>query len=819
LSHPSPHRLSSGVREAERLRALARYDVLSGLPDDSFQRNVRLIAQFFRVPLASISFIDATRHWIRAGYGLSIASEDRKDSLCAQVFEHPGVFCLPDATQDPRFARNPFVTGAPGVRFYASAPLKTPDGHIIGALCIGDIAPRLALSTVDQTTLTDFASFIMNGLELRLKNAQLERESLAQTQLLRHLKSQLVAEETLNAVGELDAQELPVAEFLTRATERLSQAIDVDWSGLMVVDQQRALVHSVWHAPGQEKFSRLVSRGLRLDDHPGLAPALAGDQPIWLDDAETPGAALYDLTRAGLRSVGLVPLGEVGSLRYAMSFARLHSQGEWHPGDQGLVMAVARELRHVLSRRSQQAALSQSRAQLQLALSTAPLVLWATDLEGRVLLSEGRSLTSLGSSSNASVGRSIFELYPDYPQVERNVRRALAGESFEDTVNVAGLVLESRYQPLLGEDGTRLGSLGLSYDVTRLAQAEQEAQRSAQEAQRSAQEAQRSTREAQALLKLSEMLGGDGLLAAANASLEALHSVLDVDALALWQTVGEVGVALASCGGLSGEADLVFELVLDPQAPALLEAGPVYLYGPELPPELAGAGVGSVAVAPVSVAAQLALCAYRRSPRAWTRAESYLLEAAARMMSASLAQEQQLQHLRTAALTDTLTGLSNRRAFELDIVVDLARRSRDGANLSLVSIDLDGLKRLNDREGHLRGDQLLQAFAAALGQAFRQSDRVYRLGGDEYLVLISHTQPSITRSVQARFRRVLELTRQAGFADAGASLGLATSPADGLSMTELLRLSDERMYVNKHSRRKQAERRLEPREVRVRTPR
>ncbi|WP_293914086.1 diguanylate cyclase [Deinococcus sp.] len=847
MSHPPAHRQAPDapapdLREAARLQALARYDVLEGGSGESFGRHVRLVAQLFRVPIAWISFADDTRHWIRAGYGIDPGVQGREQVLCAQVLSEPGVFCVADARLDPCLAQNPLVSGPPGVRFHASAGLRTPDGHVIGALCIGDTAPRALLSAAEQSTLSDFADFIMNGLELRLRNVVLERESAAQVQLLRHLKSALVSEETLGAVGDLGALELPMAQLLTRATELVSAAIDVDWSGLMIVSGERAMSHSVWHGPGQEKFARLASRVVRRADHPELWEVLAAGHPVWTDDAETPGAALYDLTRAGLRSVAVVPLGEYGSSRYAMVYARLHSQGTWHPADQGLVNAVARELGHMVSRRSQQEALSQSRAQLQLALSTAPLVLWATDMEGRVTLSEGRSLTSLGTSASAAVGKSIFGLYPDDPQVGRNVRRALAGESFEETVTVAGLLLESRYQPLIGEDGLQIGTLGLSYDVTRLANAERAASRG--------------QGEAQALLKLSEMLGGDGLLAAAGASLDALHAVLEVDALALWQTVGGVGVALALSGGPGGEADLVFELALapasaqtdvsaqtgvqwpsvqpvpgltaadltspDPTSPdptGRLQRGPVYLHGQELPPELARAGVSSVAIMPVSPEAHLALCAYRLGePRPWSRAESYLLEAAARMMSASLAQEQQLAHLRAAALSDTLTGLSNRRAFDLDVAVDLARAGRDGTFLSLVSIDLDGLKALNDREGHLRGDELLRTFAASLRQTFRQGDRVYRLGGDEYLVLVAHPAQGVVRSVRARVQRALELTRRSGFPDAGASLGVATFPAEAREVTELLRLSDERMYLQKQAKRERQGRGQSGREQDRRAP-
>jgi diguanylate cyclase (GGDEF)-like protein len=152
-----------------------------------------------------------------------------------------------------------------------------------------------------------------------------------------------------------------------------------------------------------------------------------------------------------------------------------------------------------------------------------------------------------------------------------------------------------------------------------------------------------------------------------------------------------------------------------------------------------------------------------------------------------------------AARTDTLTGLGNRRAFELDLAQELARARRQGSPLGVLSIDLDGLKRLNDTEGHTRGDALLREFARQLRQCLRQEDRVHRLGGDEYVVVL----PGVREEdrILERVRVAVETTRAASFTGMDASAGLAYFPVDAETVDELVRLSDTRMYADKARKR------------------
>jgi len=217
-------------------------------------------------------------------------------------------------------------------------------------------------------------------------------------------------------------------------------------------------------------------------------------------------------------------------------------------------------------------------------------------------------------------------------------------------------------------------------------------------------------------------------------------------------------------------------------------------------PGYAAVGLRSVAFVPLQTSLQtsmLFILARLHHARPWTERDKELLEAATRIMGVSIERRDHLLFMQNAALTDVLTGLGNRRAFDTDLEVEMAGAKRHQHSLGVLVIDLDGLKQLNDAEGHERGDAYLQEFAVALRAVFRLNDRVYRFGGDEYGVILAHADPERTRSILARMRKTVELVKQAGFLDANASSGVAFYPKEANLPSELVRLADERMYEEK----------------------
>ena len=187
----------------------------------------------------------------------------------------------------------------------------------------------------------------------------------------------------------------------------------------------------------------------------------------------------------------------------------------------------------------------------------------------------------------------------------------------------------------------------------------------------------------------------------------------------------------------------------------------------------------------------------------WSDDDRELFLTAAQSVRLSHERQDSMDRLRDAALTDPLTRLGNRRALENALELALAEADRGRSGLSVITLDLDGLKAVNDQEGHDRGDALLADFATSLRFAFRGEDALFRVGGDEFVVIVRHPTPAGTAlsGSLARIQVALQRLREHGFEHVEVSAGMATFPDDRLEGGELLRLSDQRMYLQKQQHR------------------
>jgi two-component system cell cycle response regulator len=157
------------------------------------------------------------------------------------------------------------------------------------------------------------------------------------------------------------------------------------------------------------------------------------------------------------------------------------------------------------------------------------------------------------------------------------------------------------------------------------------------------------------------------------------------------------------------------------------------------------------------------------------------------------------------SLLDDLTGLYNRRGFRLFAEQQLRLICREGAGL-LLYLDLDDLKTINDKQGHLMGNQALMMAADILRACFRQSDIVARLGGDEFCVLVTNARRDTSRQVLRRLQQhvgFMNSTSETGFR-LSFSVGIAEVPAGNSSgLEDLLRIADAMMYEQKRNKRAQ----------------
>ncbi|RME68391.1 MAG: GAF domain-containing protein [Verrucomicrobia bacterium] len=152
--------------ESERLDALRRYQILDSDAEKAYDDLAELASVICGTPVALVSLVDADRQWFKARVGLDVEEPSRDVAFCAHAILGEDLLVVPDATRDDRFADNPLVTGAPGVRFYAGAPLITPDGYGLGTLCVVDSQPH-ELTDEQARALRMLSRQVMALLEYR----------------------------------------------------------------------------------------------------------------------------------------------------------------------------------------------------------------------------------------------------------------------------------------------------------------------------------------------------------------------------------------------------------------------------------------------------------------------------------------------------------------------------------------------------------------------------------------------------------------------------------------------------------------------------
>lgn len=190
--------------EAARLAALGRYRILDTDPEQAFDDLTRLASHICEAPIALITLIDSHRQWFKSSVGWGRMETPRDVSFCSHAIQNADeMMIVPNASSDRRFKENPYVLGEPGVRFYAGAPLVTPDGHALGTLCVIDLVPR-RLTAAQTNALDALRRQAQAQLELRRNLIDL-REALEERDRAERVREQLITElrQSLDNVNKL----------------------------------------------------------------------------------------------------------------------------------------------------------------------------------------------------------------------------------------------------------------------------------------------------------------------------------------------------------------------------------------------------------------------------------------------------------------------------------------------------------------------------------------------------------------------------------------------------------------------------------------
>ena len=201
LRPPDP---PNAVCDPDRLAALDSYAILDTLPEQGFDDVVRLASRLCDVPIALVSLVAGTRQWFKARTGFPLPQTDLGRSVCAHALAQPdALLVIPDLSRDPRTRDNPLVTADPGIRFYAGAPLRTPDGLVLGTLCVIDYVSRPeGLTDAEAGDLRALARQVMGQLALRRANA--EQEAALSAVRAAEERYRRVAQATSDAIWDWD---------------------------------------------------------------------------------------------------------------------------------------------------------------------------------------------------------------------------------------------------------------------------------------------------------------------------------------------------------------------------------------------------------------------------------------------------------------------------------------------------------------------------------------------------------------------------------------------------------------------------------------
>lgn len=300
------HADGTEIAERRRLDVLDRYRISGTGPEERFDRICRFAAELFATRMGFVTLIDEDRQWFKSCSGMEIEETLRSQSFCDHTIRAENVLVVPDARLDSRFKDLPIVIGEPFIRFYAGAPLITPDGFRIGALCIADTQVRENFSERERKALAGLAAMVMEHLELR-------REGIPQATAANFANATDLSMITVDPTGRIQfVNQAALAMFGFERDEMIGTSIDV------IVPERFRIAHNMGLARvGAGGTSKLRGKtvevsALRKD---GTEFPVEIALSVWRDHGGTGmGAIIKDISERRDRDVRLLRLASQDTL-------------------------------------------------------------------------------------------------------------------------------------------------------------------------------------------------------------------------------------------------------------------------------------------------------------------------------------------------------------------------------------------------------------------------------------------------------------------------------------------------------------------------
>ena len=832
--------------EKARLAALHALGILDTPSEPEFDALVRAAASACGVPIALINLIDEDRHWFKANLGFEAVSQTpRENSFCEHTVLGEALFEVDDAQADDRFSSNPLVTGSPGIRFYAGAPLTLSNGARVGTLCVIDSQPK-TLNNGQRETLLRLGELAVALIERRK----------ADHRTVAALVSNL---EPLSQVSRFTAHAVVITDALGRITwvnegfiriTGYASAEAVGWKPgalLQCPETDQATVRQIGEALSRREGCRVDILNVRKNGERywtdlEIQPLLSGDGALdgyialqsdvterkaadqtlrqrerllsrigavagvggWELEIRESRLAWTDVTQR-LHGVSGDYVPDVGSaiefyapearplIRKAledavrdgspwdMELPMLRADGSpfWArvvgaaEQENGEVVRLVGAFQDVTETRAKRVALEEAQQRLALAIESGRIGVWSFDGETLFAKWDEVIFAQYGMASrdsSMSYDEWKAKLHPnDVDRVVAQFREALAGQhktGVEYRVvwpNGAVRHLRSAVQVLAYEAGSAARLVGVNWDVTD---------------QRTVELALRRERE---LLQVTLQSIADAVL------------TTDADAHVTWMNpVAErlTGWTLAEAQGLP--LSYIFRLVHedsreradDPVRLCIDEQRTVGCSGPLLLLSRDGSEHGiEDSAAPIR------------------DADDSIIGVV--LVFRDVSEQRRLsREMRFRATHDALTQLFNREELELRLGVMFDEARTGQKTHSLMYIDLDQFKIVNDTCGHAAGDQLLQQVARLLVGTIRASDVLARLGGDEFAVLMEHCTPEQAERVAQAVCDQLDVFRfehDGHRFRIGASIGVAPIDAQFSSAAAVLGAADSACLAAKEA--------------------